>query len=197
MAPGAWRSEGRRRGRSAPTRSGVAVALAGLAPLWEAAGTVAAEGFHSPIGRRAAQRGALQRGALHAACCNAACCNAAPCNAAPCNAACCNRRSGRYIKCMYIYKKEPALSLANVAPPAGEQRTRCQCCQRRKPQRSRVTSVRPRSQSRCTCGQERAQPGTDVAGLSPVPAQMWQGSPKSPCRCGSGRAQSRRRCGQG
>jgi hypothetical protein len=64
MAPGAWRSEGRRRGRSAPTRPGVAVALAGLAPLWEAAGTAAAEGFHSPIGRRAAQRGTLQRGSL-------------------------------------------------------------------------------------------------------------------------------------
>ena len=29
-------------------------------------------------------------------------------------------------------------------------------------------------------------PGSDVAGVSPVPVQMWQGSAQSRCRCGRG-----------
>ncbi len=45
----------------------------------------------------------------------------------------------------------------------------------------------------------RAPPsaGADVAGVSPVPVQMWAGGARSWCRCGRGRAQSRCRCGGG
>ena len=40
-------------------------------------------------------------------------------------------------------------------------------------------------------------PGTDVAAVSPVPAQLWAGWAECRCRHGRGRAQSRRRCGRG
>ena len=33
--------------------------------------------------------------------------------------------------------------------------------------------------------QGKPGPGADVAGVGPVPAQMWQGWAKSRCRCGS------------
>jgi hypothetical protein len=38
--------------------------------------------------------------------------------------------------------------------------------------------------------------GADVAGVGPVPAQMWQGRAQSRCRCGRGWAQSRCGCGR-
>ena len=34
--------------------------------------------------------------------------------------------------------------------------------------------------------QGEPSPGADVAGVSPVPSQMWQGRAKSQCRCGRG-----------
>ena len=46
--------------------------------------------------------------------------------------------------------------------------------------------------SRCRCGRGEPSPGADVAGVSPVPAQL------SRCRCGQGRRPlSRCRCGRG
>jgi hypothetical protein len=38
--------------------------------------------------------------------------------------------------------------------------------------------------SRCRCGRGEPSPGADVAGVSPVPVQMWQGRGQSRCRCG-------------
>jgi hypothetical protein len=46
---------------------------------------------------------------------------------------------------------------------------------------------RPARQSRCRCGSGGLSPGADVAGLSPVPAQMWpRGRAQSRCRRGRG-----------
>jgi hypothetical protein len=42
------------------------------------------------------------------------------------------------------------------------------------------------AQSRCRCGGGEAGPGADVAGASPVPAQMWHGCAESWHRCESG-----------
>ena len=52
------------------------------------------------------------------------------------------------------------------------------------------------AQPRCRCGGGEPSPGADVAGVSPVPVQMWRGEP-SPGADVAGRAQSRRRCGRG
>jgi hypothetical protein len=47
------------------------------------------------------------------------------------------------------------------------------------------------------CGGGEPSPGADVAGASPVPAQMWRGRAQSRRRCGRGeptRGQPTRRC---
>ncbi len=41
------------------------------------------------------------------------------------------------------------------------------------------------AESRRRCGRGGPSPGADVAGVSPVPAQMWQGWAESRRRCGS------------
>ena len=43
--------------------------------------------------------------------------------------------------------------------------------------------------SRYSASSPRASLGADVAGVSPVPVQMWQGGAQSRCRCGTGGAQ--------
>jgi hypothetical protein len=68
-----------------------------------------------------------------------------------------------------------------------------------------VTSAEP-SQSRCRCGRGEPSSVADVAGVSPLPEQMWQGRAQS--RGGCDRCEpspsteweskpSRRRCGRG
>jgi hypothetical protein len=103
------------------------------------------------------------------------------------------------------------------------------CARAHAPRRTTHRSARPCSTSTCAgrlpaarsrrrCGRGEPSPGADVAGASPVPAQMWQGRAQSRRRCGrgerspgadvagasavpaqvwQGRAQSRRRCGRG
>jgi hypothetical protein len=44
-----------------------------------------------------------------------------------------------------------------------------------------------RAQCRCRCGRGEPSPGADVAGASPVPAQMWDGRAQCRCRCGRDR----------
>ena len=39
-------------------------------------------------------------------------------------------------------------------------------------------------ESRCRCGQNEPIPGANVAPLSPVPVQRWEGRAQSQCRCG-------------
>jgi hypothetical protein len=48
--------------------------------------------------------------------------------------------------------------------------------------------VRVRPPGRRRCGRGEPSPGADVAGVSPVPAHMWQRRAQSRCRCGQGRA---------
>ena len=53
----------------------------------------------------------------------------------------------------------------------------------------RATLARARhwcAQSRCRCGRGEPSPGADVAGVSPVLVQMWQGRAPSQPSCGRG-----------
>jgi hypothetical protein len=83
--------------------------------------------------------------------------------------------------------------------------------------KSRIMDAEEQAQSRCRCRRGEPSPADDVAGVSRVPVQRWQGvtSPGAARglaqfqrRCGmgehtpsvnvgQGRAQSRRRCGRG
>jgi hypothetical protein len=57
--------------------------------------------------------------------------------------------------------------------------------------------VQRRSQSCCSCGRGEPSPGTDVAGVGPVPEQMWPGEPspgadvdKATCRSAAAKQHS-------
>ncbi len=53
-----------------------------------------------------------------------------------------------------------------------------------------------RAQSRRRCGRGEPSRGSDVAAVSAVPAQAWQGASPVPAQMWAGRAQSRFRCGR-
>jgi hypothetical protein len=81
------------------------------------------------------------------------------------------RRAVRHAACAWAwpfrYGMDPSCRLVQTAHRA--------ICDARRLHGQQVQIRRRRAQPRCRCGSDKPCPGADVAGVSPVPLQMWQG----------------------
>ena len=127
----------------------------------------------------------------HAACVHVHSCLSAPCRAAtrcdPCIAACClllgavPRRLGCFVACRVgVLLGAVADLLVCVRSQASSFYAHCRMLTR-SGWRSTATLMAGRPpptagpKSQCICGRDEPSPGADVAGVSAVLAQMWQG----------------------